>query len=331
MCNKAVNGMDLLSFSEEKQDFGAHALPAGSVYLLDRELRVLGGGENSENAATCACFYDIYSADRATREEIGAYLASFPQELLLALCGRTPVIFVGTLLAHTGLVLAVVPDGEVAKTLSKPAAFHHVPLHIAVSASAQKRYKAHREEAFLAAGRWLSLLRAFCFDMEAPALDALLSSRSTALASLLSVPISLDLAGLFAAPRTGTHPEFAIGVVLAFLMLAKRTGALSPVRLVGVMEGAPMLYLECERATFDTQPPELLPLLRCAEARGVLIDVVIPDANPCHLQARVCLTVAELSAQGVRERHRFLEGKSPLYASSCARALTPDFPELSLE
>lgn len=323
--------MDISTFSKEKQGLDAHALPLGKVYLLDREFRVLNGDKNCENGTTCAFFFDIYPANRVTREEIDAYLTSFPQECLLTLCGRTPVVFVGTLLVHTGLVLAVVPECEIAKTLSHPAAFHHVPSHIVVSASAQMRHKAHREDAFRAAAEWLSALRVFCFGAESLALDTLLTSRCNALASLLSVPISLDFSGLFTAPRTGAHPEFALGVVLAFLTLARREGVTSPTRLVGVMEGAPMLYLECECDAFDTRPPELLPLLLCAEARGVVFDVVIPDGAPCRLQARVCLTVAELSAQGVRERHRFLEGKSPLYALPCARALTPDFPELSLE
>ena len=117
---------------------------------------------------------------------------------------------------------------------------------------------------------------------------------------------------------------------VAAALSAKRAGAEDGVRLYAAMEGAPTLYLEYTRRETAMTVPEFSPLLVCCASRGVNLDVVCPLGDPCRVQVRVCLGIAELSAQGVRERHRFLEGKSPLSALPQPRATSLSFPELLL-
>ena len=126
----------MTKYGEEQQSKGRAAL-GGSFYLLNRDFTLISAQTGEENAEIGASFFDIFPANRILREEIVAYAHSYPQDLLLTLCARTPVLFIGTLLAQTGFVLAIVPEGEVKRTLANPAAFHHVPAHVCVSASAR--------------------------------------------------------------------------------------------------------------------------------------------------------------------------------------------------
>jgi hypothetical protein len=119
--------------------------------------------------------------------------------------------------------------------------------------------------------------------------------------------------------------------VLAVLFAAKHGTARNDVRIYAAMEDGPSLHLEYLRAEMTDPPAEFLPLLSCAASRGVFMDMVCPIADPCRVQVRVPLGVAELSAQGVRERHRFLEGKSPLCLLVQNAAIRAPFPELLLD
>lgn len=305
----------------------------GQYYLLDGALCVISAKTGGENVAFGTSFFDLFPAVRAVREEIAAYLHSYPQEVLLTLCGRTPVLFVGTVYAQTGLVLAVLPEGELKKTLASPAAFHHVPAHVCVSISAQMRYKAHDEEAFAAAARYLSAISApFALAQSASGeLSAWLSSCTQRLSMLLQAPLSCDLSGLPAMSVSGVQAEFALGVILATLMAAGRAASDAEVRLCALFEGAPTLYLEYTRNDLSHTPRELEPLLSCAAARGAVLDVVYPLEDPYLVQVRACIGVVELSAQGVRERHRFLEGKSPLSGVPVSHAIPPAFSEFSFD
>ena len=305
----------------------------GQYYLLDGALCVISAKTGEENAVFGTSFFDLFPATRAVREEIAAYLRSYPQEVLLTLCGRTPVVLVGTLYAQTGLVLAVLPEGNTKKTLTLPAAFHHVPAHVCVSTSAQMRYKAHNEEAFAAAARWLSTVGApFLFSQSVSGeLSAWLSLCTKRLSALLKTPLFCDLSGLPALSMSGVQTEFALGVMLATLMAAGRAATNAEVRLCALFESTPMLYLEYTRDALSHTPRELEPLLTCAAARGAVLDVVYPLNDPYLVQVRVCIGVVELSAQGVRERHRFLEGKSPLLEMPASHAIPPVFPELSFD
>ncbi len=325
--------MDLMINHQKEQRVDAADAAAARYYLLNSEFCVIGAHtceENAENAAVGTSFFDLFPARRAVREEIAAYVQSYPQTVLLTLCGRTPVVFVGMLAAHTGLVLALMPQGEVKSTLSFPAAFHHVPACVSVSPSAQMRYKAHEEAVFAAACRWLlSVSAPFTYTKGADrALVPALSFCAARLCTLLNVPFSYDFSGLPALHCEGLELDFAIGVMLAALAAARGAGAADGVRLYAAMEGAPTLYLEYVRTEIVETVSEFLPVLACAEARGVLLDVVCPREDPHCVQVRACFGIAELSAQGVRERHRFLEGKSPLCTLSQRRAIPASFPEL---
>ena len=118
--------------------------------------------------------------------------------------------------------------------------------------------------------------------------------------------------------------------MLAAMMAARRLSPGRCVRMYGAMEGEPTLYLELEREEKEDAFFEFAPLLSRAASRGCTLDVVFDRERPTLIFVRAVLCVAELSAQGVRERHRFLEGKSPL-AVRVADAPRPiPFPELSL-
>ena len=306
---------------------------AARYYLLDGDFRIISaitGGENDENSSF---LFDLFPANRLLREEVDAYVRSYPHEVLLTLCSRTPVLFIGTLLAQAGLILAVVPEGEIKKTLSLPAAFHHVPAQVCVSASAQMRYKAHGEEAFAAACRWL-------FDASAPflpfasgqrTLSALLSLSATRLSSLLRVPLSCDFSGLPALSCEGCCTELAVGVILATLMAARRSSLQGEVQLLAVKEEAPTLYLSFSRADTESKLDEFLPLLGITAVRAMALDVVSPKDRPDLVQVRAAIGVVELSAQGLREPNHFLEGKSSLVTLPVAYAPPPSFPEMSFD
>ena len=326
-----------LAMNREKELRGGGVFAASvRVYLLDRDFCVISGYTcegNGENGVVGSSFFDLVPAKRAVREEVADYVRSFPHKMLLTLCGRTPVLFVGTLTAHTGLVLAVLPQGDIRSVLAFPAAFHGVLAHVCVSPSAQMRYKAHADEAFAEACRWLASISApFAGSLEAErSLAGALDFISGRLSLLMDLPLSCDFMGVSALSCAKVDMPFATGVILAALAAAKRAEAADGVHAYAAMEGVPTLYLEYKRRKNADTVCEFLPLLRCAASRGVSLDVVSPVSDPCRVQVRACLGIVELSAQGVRERHRFLEGKSPLVVLSQAAAEALPFPEFVLD
>lgn len=324
-----------MRFLESYKEQGSLREQEGVVaryYLLNADFTVISAITGEENTPIGDSFFDVFPVNRVLWEEIADYVRSYPQEMLLTLCARTPVLFVGTLFAQTGLILAVLSEGSVKKTLSHPAAFHRVLSCVRVSPSAQMRYKAHDEAAFADACRWM-LAAGAPFSISwgtEQSLSALLAARAARLGALLGVPLSLDVAGLPTRSCEGVDVPFALGVMLATLFAARRI-ACAEVQAYAVIEGAPTLYLSllCDVATDDLA--ELHSLFRVAVARGAVLDVVCPNERPELLQVRACVGTVELSAQGVRERHRFLEGKSPLAAMKSVYRILPSFPELSLD
>ena len=328
--------MDSMIKHSKTQQIDSAVASDAKIYLLDRGFGIICAhtcGENDEKVDDGTSFFDLFAAGRAVREEIAAYVRSHPADVLLTLCGSTPVLFVGTLAAHTGLVLAIVPEGNVKKTLAFPAGFHRVPVRVCVGKSAQMRYKAHREADFAAAAQWLLALSApFSVAQDSwRTLDGPLTFCATRLGALWRVPLSCDFSGVSAVTCTGIHFPFAVGVMLAAVAAARNTATEEGVRLYAAMEGAPALYLEYTRTALSDTVPEFLPLLACAEARGAVLDVVFPKEDPCRVQIRACIGIVELSAQGVRERHRFLEGKSPLCALPRQCTCVMPFDELSFD
>jgi hypothetical protein len=147
---------------------------------------------------------------------------------------------------------------------------------------------------------------------------------------LLNVTFSFDASGLVARSCDSVDVAFALGVMLAALFAAHRFAG-DAVQAYAAIEGAPTLYLAFSRRTTVDDPAEFFPLLRVAAARGAVLDVVCPNEHPERLQVRACIGTVELSAQGVRERHRFLEGKSPFACLPSAIVISPPFPELSFD
>ena len=325
--------MDLMTKAKKEQRQSDGAVSAAQYFLLDRDFGIVSCDTSKENGAMGASFFDIFPAKRAVREEIADYVRSFPHKILLTLCGRTPVLLVGTLAAHTGLTLAVLPQGDVRSALAFPAAFHGVSANVCVSPSAQMRYKAHDDELFAGACRWLANVSApfVGFDEAERNLASALEFVAERLSLLTDLALSHDFMGVSTLSCAKVDVAFATGVMLAALAAAKRADKEQSVRAYAATEGAPTLYLEYTRTENADAAPEFLPLLGCAAARGVSLDVVCPVSEPERVQIRACLGVVELSAQGVRERHRFLEGKSPLdtLLQACGAALP--FPEISFD
>ena len=134
---------------------GREADSVAELYLLDDNMTLLSTRNAREDAVLGQSVFDLYPANRVTRDELFAYLHSFPQDVLLSLCGRTPLLFVGTHFMQTGLIPVLLPPAPIRDILSHPAAFHHVPQHVCVAPSSQGRYRAWDEERFAAACRWL--------------------------------------------------------------------------------------------------------------------------------------------------------------------------------
>ncbi|MBO7342025.1 MAG: hypothetical protein J6U87_05010 [Clostridia bacterium] len=328
-----MSDVDLTMLYEKQRAQRDEGSALGRLYLLDSALCVIGASAGEETAQMGVSFFDLFPANRLLRDEVAAYVASYPNDVLLTLCARTPVVFVGTLAAQTGLVVAAVPEGEIKRTLAAPAAFHRVPACVQVGTTAQMKYRAHAEAAFADAVRWLlALATPFLSHADTPlSPGALLSNSATRLAALFDVPLSLDLSGLLDTDCAGWNVAFAIGVVLSALTLARRVSPDAGVHLCGVSESAPTLYLELRGVCADDPLPELAPLLSCARARGAVLDAVFPREAPRLLQLRACVGIVELSAEGLRERARFLEGKSPLRAVPVPHAIPSVFPEISFD
>ena len=324
--------MDLTKKLQAEQDVGDFDATSLQWYLLNDGFCVLRAHTCAEKDAVGAFFFDLFPAKRAVLEEVSAYVRSYPSQMLLTLCGSAPVLFVGAPVMHAGLVLAVLPQGEIKRTLTALAPFHGVPACVCVSRSAQMRYKAHAERPFAAACRWLLYIgAAFAYPTQtAPELAATLSRCVTRLGKLLEVPVDYDFSGLPLLACDASTVDFAIGVVLATLVAAKGTGDGSGVRLYAAMEGAPTLHMEYACNDPSDTVPELQAVLACAAVRGAVLDVVCPVEDPHRVQVRAALGAVELSAQSVRERHRFLEGKSPLGTLPQCRAIPVAFPRLSL-
>lgn len=325
--------MEYMMHLEKERPSDERAVPAARYYLLDGELCIISAQTGEENATSGTSFFELFPANRLLREEITSYVHSYPRDVLLTLCGRVPVLFIGTVYAQTGLVLGVLPEAPIKKTLSFPAAFHHVPACVCVSPSAQMRYLAHDEAAFADACRWLLAVSApFLATQNAEReLSAVLSTCAQRLCALLQASLSFDFSGLPALSCAGACPEFAVGVMLATLWAARRVSPVGAVQLYAAYEGAPTLYFSFSRADAEDPLPEFTALLRCAAARGAVLDVVCSGEDPHLVQLRAGIGVVELSAQGVRERHCFLEGKSPLVLLPSAHTLSPSFPELSFD
>lgn len=324
--------MSFPTYYENEQSAERALAITARYYLLDRDFLLISARTGAENAEIGTSFFNLYPANRVLREEIEAYVTSYPDDVFLTLCARTPVLFVGTLFAKTGLILAFLPEGKIKKTLSLPAAFHRAPEHVSVSTFAKMYYKAYGEAEFSAASRWLLDTSApFLYPSNADQpLSAVLAMRIKRLATLLDTTLSCDLSGLPAMGTSGVDLEFVTGVILATLMAAQRVGC-TDVQIYAAMEGTPTLYLQYFRADASDALTEFHSLLNVAAARGAILDVVSPKEDPLCVQVRVGIGVVELSAQGVRERHRFLEGKSPLSFLSDARAISLPFPELSFD
>lgn len=325
--------MDLTMPYEKRREMKSEGVPTARLYLLNTDFLTISAATGEENAQIGASFFELFPANRLLREELSAYVASYPSDVLLTLCGRAPVVFAGALAAQAGLVLAAVPEGEIKRTLGAPAAFHRVPACVRVGTTAQMKYRAHDEADFSRAAQWLlSLSTSLSCRAEAQILtrDRLLGC-VTRLSALLDVPLSCDFSGVLDTSLAELNEGFAVGVVLAALMLARRVSPGAGVRLCAVSESAPTLYLEicCESA--DDPFPELLPLFDRARARGAVLDAVRPKGNPHLLQLRACIGTVELSAEGLRERARFLEGFSPLGAMPTPHAIPAVFSEISFD
>lgn len=324
--------MSFLAYYENEQSAARASAMTGQYYLLDRNFSLISAKTGAENAEIGTSFFNLYPSNRVLREEIVTYVHSYPADVLLTLCARTPILFAGTLLAQTGLILAILPEGEIKRTLSLPAVFHRVPEHVCVSPSAQMCYKPHAEAEFAAACRWLLGAAAPFLHPKSTELSFpfVLRTRAMQLATLWNVPLFCDFFGLPALSCHDIDVGFAIGVMLVTFSAARRLSC-KEVRLYVAMEDAPTLYLIYSCADAVDALPEFHPLLAVAAARGATLDVVSPKEDPLCVQVRAHLGVVELSAQGLRERHRFLEGKRPLLSASDIRVIPPSFPEFSFD
>ena len=108
-----------LNAVHEKSQRGERLPRASRCYLLSGDFKVLNAS-CAEQGASDSSFFDLFPAKRALCEEVDAYVRSYPRKMLLTLLGRTPVLLVGTIFAHTGLLFAILPEGDVAQTLSFP-------------------------------------------------------------------------------------------------------------------------------------------------------------------------------------------------------------------
>lgn len=311
--------------------FGRELPAAADVYLLDASYTILAAHTRCEEVPLGTCFFDRIPASKEAKAELHEYLHSFPHAALLLRCTRTSVLFVGTVFAHTGLILAIVASGSVEKTLAYPAALHGILSCLCLSRAAKLRYKAHNEEDFAAACRFCTgTLAPFCYhntSLNAPILPILVY-RAQELARCCGIDLTYDFTGLGSA--CDLELELFTGVMLAASMLARRMGVERSLRTYAALEGGPVLYLDL-RVENEKEPlSELLPLLQRATVRGNVLDVVRLREDPSRVQIRAVLHTTELSAQGVRERHAFLEGRSPLQTTPKTILICPDFPEMEL-
>ncbi len=307
--------------------------PMADFYVLDAAYTVLSARTRAAGIPIGASFFEHIPTGRAQKEELAEYLRVPSQKALLLCCTRTPVLFVGTVFAHTGLIFAILAPEKARRTLAFPAALQGVLEGLSVSRTAQMYHKTHTEAEFAAACRFcIDAITPFTYRNEradAPILPVLVY-RAVHLAQHCGVRLCYDLSGLRGMGEHDVDVSLFTGVMLAATALAHRTVPDKTLRVFGAYEGAPVLYLELQTADPKDALLEFEPVLARATARGCVLDVVRLREDPSRVQVRAHLNVSELSVQGVRERHAFLEGGTVLSALPQATRILPDFPEIDL-
>ena len=303
--------------SEFGEADGSELLPIAGLYLLDGNLTVLSQYTDGADVEIGSRFFDTYIAAREERDALAQHLCRHGGDNFLMMCRSTPVLFFCGLFLKTGLLLAVIPTGEIAQTLRAPSAFVGVLGDLVLSRGALAQYKTHTPEDFARVCEWyLTVCRTLSHKgaVGVGEVDAaVLGRRASQLAKLTGTRIEFDFRGLGRYSDDTQELTWFTGVVLAALMAARRLCSHKTLYLTAGREypGGSALRLYLHRDDENARVPEFSPLLALAKIRAVPFELLEDERERQVLQLYTYICTVELSAQGVKESHHLMDDSVP--------------------
>lgn len=278
--------------------------PIGALYLLDRDFRVLSQYAQDAPIPHGASFFDVCPVDPSERFQLEKHLDGFDRKSLLC-CAKKPVVFVCEMYHVTGLLLAVVPTGEVSRILQHPGLFSgQLTRLVFTTLSAQRKAPLTAQEFDLVRRWYAQISRTFAPYEDKESLLPFLSTVTRQLARLCGVRVHFDLYGLYQSFEIRIDTAMFGGVVLAALMAAGRMATNREIDLIGTYTGEEGAILFASFVCEDGERvlDELSPIARRAEQTGALL-LVYRDPHQTHrVNLYAALTIPEISIQGVKQR-----------------------------
>lgn len=291
---------------------------AESIYLLDQDYTVVGLREATEPDAPTPTigdrFFDRFKASPEERAMLKRMMASISDDSLLIRAGGRPVLMLCQFFAHTHLLVAIVPEGEIRTCLEAPGAFADVleALHVQLSAESRVLGEALDGDRYALLSGWIGRVhpRLFLEKYQSDRFDAevtAVATRLSQLALLCGCRIDYDLTGFGYAPLRTDSFELLIGASLAVLLMAHRVGHERAVLIKGerLFSDGPVLHvlLHCD-APVDTLC-EIEGLRREAAARDGLFEVYQHENDYFSLHLQFSFCSKELSAQDIKVKRAF--------------------------
>lgn len=296
-----------------------------SIFLLNEGGTVVAAQQKEPLLAVGESFWRAMHVLREERIEVEQALRSLSAQSFLFLAGDRPAVACCYFFARTRLFAIFLPEGDIRRCLSAPAAYADAfaARHLLLSRGALARYLPEDETLFDPTDRFLRDLERPLFDfpypqlpiysdegkplIEATALIDLLAWRIPTLADLFGVDMDADWSGL--GFSTLPFPDFSwITATLFALFLAVRRAAVgTAIRLCATNEGAdgPVIEARFTLGNPDDPLPELLPLSANAAMRNELFEVIKSPQDPAQLLLRFSMCRKELSILGVKVDPRF--------------------------
>ena len=297
----------------------------GSVFLLDEGGKVIAAHQSEPLLKTGDSFWRSLHVPREEQRELEAVLASHSPHSFLFMAGEQPAVAWCYFYARTRLIAVFLPEGDVRRCLSAPAAYADAlaERHLLLSHGALARYLSQDEQLYHPTDLWLRALERPLFDLptlerptyredgtpliEASNLIDLFTWRVSSLAALLGITLDANWQGVGFSPLP--YPDLAwITASLTLLFLTvKRAAAKPSVTLHATKEGIEGPVIEASfllRDQTDTLP-ELLPLFEDARLKNELFALTASPQDPSRMMLRFSICRKELSTLGLKVEPQF--------------------------
>lgn len=296
-----------------------------SVFLLDENGTVIAARQKEPLLKIGDSFWRAMHVLREERQEVEGVLRSLSLQSLLFMAGDRPAVAWCYFYARTRLLAVFLPEGDIRRCLSAPAAYADVfaARHLLLSRGALARYLPQDELLYHPTDLWLRDLERPLFDLptlerpiygdegkpliEASPLVELLNWRISALAALIGVSMDANWQGIGFAPLPFPDLAWITACLLVLFLAVRRAATDAAVRLRAVKEGADGPVIEASFSLLDPQAslPELAPLLSNASERNELFEIAVSAQDPRSVLLRFSMCRKELSVLGLKIDPRF--------------------------